>query len=161
MLNFFKKLLCTFADQTKENELSELTLKIFERAFQENASELLFGIPPGEDFDHESNRVFKQEVDEETREFAEAQGLEVKEPENIDLSNIPIFMKINGQWEYVFTLPMVLHTQVIEELKNHSEDFSISSMQVNLEIDSLTVSFTLDTNENFNYMASGLKFIPK
>ena len=162
MLKLLKKILSyEIISEKNEKKESELAISIFERAMQENATAVLFGVPPGENFNREDHRIFNREVDEETRNFAKLQGLEVKEPETIEISNIPIFMMIKNKWYYVFDLPMSLHTYVIESIKDYACEFELAALKVNFPIESANASFTFDTNENHNYLASDLKFHPK
>ena len=115
-------------------------------------------MPPGESFDRESNEIYDQSPDDEVRAFAKSQGLDIKETEKFEMSQVPIFMKIQGQWHQVFCIPMCLHTDCIESIKANSEDFSTAAMKIILHLEGSIAKFDFNTNENFNYMASDLKF---
>lgn len=159
MLKLLKKIFSkNAAPDSADDKEHALAVCILERAMQEKASAILFGVPPGENYNREEHRLFSQEVDEETREFARLQDLELKEPESIEISSIPIFMKIEGKWLEVLDLPMALHSNVISTIKDYACEFDLAAMKINFPLGSTTVSFTFDTNENFNYLASDLSF---
>jgi len=162
MIKFLKKILSyEIIPETEDKTDSELAKKIFERAMQEKASEILFGVPHGQESDKKENYIFNQSPDDEVREFAQSQGLEIKEPEKIEISAIPIYMKIDDKWHEVFDLPMSLHSFVIGTIKDYAEEFSLAKMHIRLPLETGTASFIFDTNENHNYLASELKFNPK
>ena len=162
MLKLLKKIFSYDITLDKEeHKESQLAIAIFERAMQENATAILFGVPPRETYNREEHRFLNREVDEETRAFGKTQGLEIKEPKTIEISSIPIFMMIDDKWLEVFDLPMSLHSFVISSIEDHACEFELAAMKVNFPIDSATASFTFDTNENFNFLASDLTFHPK
>lgn len=141
--------------------MSQLAIQIFIRAEQEGATSILFGVPTGESYDRESAEFYEQTPDEEVREFARSQGLDVKEPEPFEISPIPIFLNIENEWRMVFDIPMCLHTSCIEYIKSFSTDFTTATMNIEMPLEESNAIFKFNTNENFNYIASELKFEKK
>lgn len=159
MFNFLKKVFTHEPEGSDaSSETSQLALQIFERARQEHATEILFGVPPGESYDRSEHETFSQEPDEEVREFAKSQGLDVKVAEPIELSSIPVYMKIKNEWHMVLDIPMCLHSDCINSIKSFYQDFSMASMTIEMPLENSIAIFNFNTNENFNYLASDLTF---
>lgn len=158
MLNFLKHLFLPFPKEYENYPINKLVLQIFERAKQENATDILFGVPPGEVYDREENKTFSQVPDEELKVFAKTQELDIKEPEPFEMSSVPIFMKIDSKWNLVLDIPMCLHTECIDNIQSFSTDYSTTTMDITISLEDSVATFKFDTNENFNYLASDITF---
>ena len=153
MFNFLFKKLVPEPEYDEESKVFQLVQKIFERAQQEGSHEILFGVPPGEtavDLSEANAEEFDENL-QELNQFAKEQGLDIKIPERVEVSSIPIWMKIEEEWYQVFEVPTCLLHECIRAIHFFSDPFSLNTINVKYPLEDKTAYANLDLNENFNY----------
>lgn len=159
MFNFLFQKLTPEPEYSGDCKIFSLLQKFFERAHQEGCNEMLFGVPPGESAS-ENKKELEDEFQknwEETSQFALEQGLEIKVPDKIEISDIPIWMKRENEWHEIFSLPSSLLHECIRALNFYSKEFSTSTVKVELPLDDKTAYANLNLNENYNYILTDIR----